>query len=450
MSSYSSLVEPTLASPTSAAPRYSPSRSPPPIYSSTHGGRKSHRYELKTKDDKSWATLKIRSRSSSSTASNVPNIFEGSPITGSLKLNLEREESIKSIHLTFQGHVHPSAEEKIPIVTVSSELWSINRGDPSSPSSPSTSNSTFNGKLKGRYTFRFSLDIPSKTTATRKGRGLEEEFSLPPSYQEKNMRCTIDYRVFVTIKRGAFKSNSEIGTTVVYNPITIPEPFSPARRSAYQEGQPLMGPDKDPDGWFTLPPRVIRGTVFSSRNVEVAIVLSMAKPLSYTRGSVIPLCVTIMSDDTQALDLLARPGAIDVRLHRTVHLDEGSYFDPTFSFAGIGSDNICRDEAHAEWWSLDNQPQAEILQRGNLGSRGKRILEGEIQLSPNLFPSCRLAHSDFGIYYSINVYPMTATAFKLDHPRSTTPVLATSSSSQFHRTKANTVRSFDSNDSVMP
>lgn len=42
-----------------------------------------------------------------------------------------------------------------------------------------------------------------------------------------------------------------------------------ARRIAYQEHSPLVGPDGDPQGWRTLEPVTVVGSVFNTRTVRV-------------------------------------------------------------------------------------------------------------------------------------------------------------------------------------
>jgi len=50
-------------------------------------------------------------------------------------------------------------------------------------------------------------------------------------------------------------------TIVSYVPQIIPPPPSPLRQNAYLEGTFLPGPDRDPDGWVTLPSVVVCGKV---------------------------------------------------------------------------------------------------------------------------------------------------------------------------------------------
>jgi hypothetical protein len=54
-------------------------------------------------------------------------------------------------------------------------------------------------KFKGRYSWAFSIALPSETTIAT------QLFRLPPSFWERASPAYIDYRIIVTIKRGAFK-----------------------------------------------------------------------------------------------------------------------------------------------------------------------------------------------------------------------------------------------------
>jgi hypothetical protein len=85
-----------------------------------------------------------------------------------------------------------------------------------------------------------------------------------------------------------------------------------------------------------LSPVVVKGKLFAVRPVQLECTVStllrivgrllkllysklaIAKPLSYTRGTVIPLVYTVKcsADDRQALDLLCVTSAIPVRLDR--------------------------------------------------------------------------------------------------------------------------------------
>ncbi len=57
-----------------------------------------HRYELYTNKRKAWATLVLQSRAIS--ADRIPLFWQGDNITGSLTLDIDKEDSIKMIKIT--------------------------------------------------------------------------------------------------------------------------------------------------------------------------------------------------------------------------------------------------------------------------------------------------------------------------------------------------------------
>jgi hypothetical protein len=68
-------------------------------------------------------------------------------------------------------------------------------------------------------------------------------------------------------------------TTFVYIPAIRPDPPSALRTLAYQENSPLLGPQQDPSGWYSLPSAKVCGTLFGNRVVEVTCRLFLAKPV---------------------------------------------------------------------------------------------------------------------------------------------------------------------------
>jgi hypothetical protein len=171
------------------------------------------------------------------------------------------------------------------------------------------------------------------------------------------------------------------------------------RQLAYQEGSPLLPPEMDPTGWHTLPPLPITGKIFNSYSVLVDLELSLAKPLSYTRGTVIPLFLTLSSQDTQTLDLLSSRRAINVRLRRTIKIG-GAVFGDAGDFM-----------EDAVWWPASDS------------ERHTRRLNGEIKLAKDLQPSTCIAH--FAVDYSVVICPFQATGFSCHDP-SEEPLLAES------------------------
>lgn len=58
-------------------------------------------------------------------------------------------------------------------------------------------------------------------------------------------------------------------TMFVYVPAIRPDPPSRLRQLAYRQNAPIPGPDMDPEGWYTLRPATVMGTVFGARPVKI-------------------------------------------------------------------------------------------------------------------------------------------------------------------------------------
>ncbi|KAK0469610.1 uncharacterized protein EV420DRAFT_46434 [Desarmillaria tabescens] len=279
-----------------------------------------HRYELYTSKRKAWATLVLQSRARS--AEHIPLFCQGDNIVGSLALEIDKEDSIKMIKITMQGKLLTGlSSESWVFLEETKILWTREMGNPRA-SSPS-SNEEYHGKLIGKYDWEFSLPIPPEVvTPPGSSPSMASQdsgpFRLPQTFLERNIRAGIHYELSVSIKRSRFHSNARIQTPFSYVPLIRPDAPSLLRQLAYQESSSLPGPDADPDGWQQISCFTVKGTVFKAREVQVDGVVSLAKPLCYTRGTVIPCSITLTSADTQALHLLAVPSCIPIHLRRHV------------------------------------------------------------------------------------------------------------------------------------
>ncbi|KAJ7455217.1 hypothetical protein B0H11DRAFT_247815 [Mycena galericulata] len=351
-----------------------------------------HQYHLTSRGSKPpWATLKVLSRSP--TASHLPTIFQGDKITGTFTFNLERAESITCVRAVAKGQIipGPTDREAFTFVEVASTLWS-KENDPRS------------ARLCGHHHWPFSLEMPVTVSIPATRHFHAGTFHLPQTFLERRFSTSIQYVVAVHINRSRFRIDSRVQTQFAYVPATRPSPPSLARQLAYQqENSPLPGPDLDPDGWEQLPPFVVRGTVFSTRQVEVVCNFSLAKPLCYTRGSPIPCVMTLSSPDAQALDLLSSPRALSVHLRRrlkpvTPASKRNGIFDANADLSADPVENMTA----ASWWPV---PEGDATLRGI----HTRRLDGEIQLPTTLKPSSRIAH--FAVDYTVEVLPFKAIAF---------------------------------------
>jgi hypothetical protein len=189
-------------------------------------------------------------------------------------------------------------------------------------------------------------------------------------------------------------------------------------QKAYKENIPFIGPEGDPEGWYILPSVTVTGTLFGAKRGDVDFNLALAKPLSYARGSAMPLWLTFTGTDEQALDLLANYQAIRVFLKRS--LATGS--DATSDHAGKHTDNFfVQTMARAVFWPARDASTV-----------GKRVLQGEVKLKKTFKQS--VIFPRFSVRYHLEVYPFEAAGFvhtpHVSGPLLTQPVNVTS----FHAT----------------
>ncbi|EIW53242.1 uncharacterized protein TRAVEDRAFT_134054 [Trametes versicolor FP-101664 SS1] len=330
-----------------------------------------------------WLTLKVASKAPAS--SYLPAFYQGEAITGSVVLCLDREETIKSVSVQLFGQMTSSTTDVLNFLQISQVLWPPSSSSALQNSSQSTANP---GKLSGEHSWPFSLTLP-ESCLLKSPNGLDQSYSLPASFSERMARVHIQYQIVVTVHRSRFRVDSTLGTVVGYCPKIQPGAPSLARQIAYLENSPLIGPDGDPDGWQLLEPLRINGSVFSTRSVEATCTLALAKPLCYTRGSVIPCLMTIETTDPQALDLLSAPRSPVVRLLRRISTpDTTAGSAGTKTLPGLEFESSSQEVTAAVWWSEHARDPR---------SPQRRVLHGEIHLSPGLKPTSRLGKFELSV-----------------------------------------------------
>jgi hypothetical protein len=105
--------------------------------------------------------------------------------------------------------------------------------------------------------------------------------------------------------------------------------------------------------------------------------------LSYTRGSLIPFCLQLESNDQQALDLLSPPKSIVVRLKRLIQY----HFDPRHTpGSGHLTESVDYSDRAVLWPSLEGSEDP---------SKRLRFVNGELHITPDAKPSS--AVGDFRI-----------------------------------------------------
>ncbi|KAJ7126754.1 hypothetical protein C8R44DRAFT_617260 [Mycena epipterygia] len=365
-----------------------------------------HVFDIKDKKKKAWATLKLSSSARSS--SSLPTFLEGDKITGSVTLDLSNCEKILGVSILIRGQIitGPQNTDRLCFLDTSTPLWV--KGMPNPRDSDPAATPSYHGKLSGDYHWPFSISLPKEVALpdpSGKPPGALKTYHLPQTFLERTTRASVYYELFVHIARSTFRVDNKLQTMFVYVPALRPDPPSRHRQLAYRQNGPIPGPDVDPEGWHTLKTASIMGTVFNTRRVTIQCVLSLAKPLSYTRGSVIPCSLTYLCDDFQALNLVCTPATINLRLHRQVIFRQAPVA-AEFSARATFADSPL-EISRAVWWPVDDG-------RGS----GSCRFDGEIHLPKSLKPSSTVSH--FSVSYSVVMLPFRVTGFASHDPK---PVL---------------------------
>ncbi|KAG6834559.1 hypothetical protein H0H93_008930 [Arthromyces matolae] len=365
------------------------------------GGRSSrpleteHSFGLQS-EGTSWVKLECVSRAAS--PSKTPKYEEGDSISGALILDLPSATYISSIILSFRGRLITSSSDdgSCTFLEKTHTVWSKAHGNPRHASS--TQNLKHKGNLEaGEYTWPFSFPIPSKVDCIDdSGSTRMKTCRTPHSFSEHEMPAMIKYEFMLHIARGALRPDKTLTVPVMYTPKIIADPPSALRQLSYRDAQPLVGPLGDPGGWKTLPSVVAKPKLLETgKAAKVECTLSLANPLCYARGSVLPCRLDLESDDSAILDALSTGDAVRVVLQRRVrYYPKGLRGKPITQTSTAGT---------AIWWQslADLRPDDPRV----------RIMEGEFRLSSRLqptsnFPLCSIDYMiNFFDFLSPVVHP---------------------------------------------
>ncbi|CAK5268372.1 unnamed protein product [Mycena citricolor] len=218
------------------------------------------------KSKKAWATLSVLGDTVQSKGS--PAILQDTPISGEVRLDLGSGESIHSIILLLRGQVITGAtpSEMFTFFELPTTLWTRSMGDPRNPS-VSDRPTKWGEKLKGAYTWPFSVTLPATVTLPVGRR--EEVFPLPQTFFERHTRARIKYELSVRFQRTGLRTDHRLSTTLNYLPVSRPGPASRLRQLSYQQHTALLGPDADPEGWHAFPVVKTRGRLPGCPSTEV-------------------------------------------------------------------------------------------------------------------------------------------------------------------------------------
>ena len=266
--------------------------------------------------------------------------------------------------------------------------------------SSSDSASTTNSSLTGKHQWPFSVNLPKEVTLEGSGAS-GPSFRLPHTLMDRNVPVGVNYHIAIKVSRRRFHADSKLVTMVSFYTVTRPDPASLLRQQSYRDEQHVLGPEKDPAGWHRCDPVNLRGRLFDNRIAEVQCTLSVALPLCFTRGTAIPLFISITSHDRQALDLLASPGCIKVQLHRHMRYADISSFNSRGGGGGKQPQpkSIVTECGSAFWWPTKGLNDTYNAQT----DWGSKTFAGELRLSKFSLPSCETPY--LAITYILSLQP---------------------------------------------
>ncbi|KAI0303667.1 hypothetical protein B0F90DRAFT_1892715 [Multifurca ochricompacta] len=333
-------------------PEYSPNPGRP--RAGTRGFSCEHRYALQDRNGHDWISFKVKSRAADS--KHMPLFFEGDTIKGEVQLELSKAETLKGLTITIRAGTTAVGQEEEIFLDRTEPIWT--------PASPSEA------KVTGKHTHPFSISIPRDAMVAPVPKATPKSFSLPPTFSERASAAYIDYKLYVTVRRGGLRVNSKLSTSFVFLPRTVADYPSPLRTLAYAENVAILGPDADPEGWNVCDPVKITGTLFNARNVSVQCTVSDSGAFTYASNSPIPLLLTLRGTDVQALDLFAT--GTNLHLLRTVAIGSEAAKE-----TGVRRSNntFVSSVAKGVFWPHEAGAAAEI---SGTGDSGVRELRGEL------------------------------------------------------------------------
>ncbi|KAL1678372.1 hypothetical protein EV122DRAFT_290435 [Schizophyllum commune] len=364
---------------------------------------------------------------------------EGATVRGEVQLNLDSPEMIHSVKVTARGQLSIGASAPFTFLHVSTMLWSREMGDPRGEGLGAPHPT----KLRGTYTWPFAIPLPRAVVLPVGSPPRERRYALPANFWERHEPVRVRYYVILQVGRGTWRGDLRLPVEFTYVPLSAPPPASLARQLAYQEKKHVSPPEADVEGWHTTRSAVVSGLVGEGRyEAEVTCCVSFVSretsqvsrrmtsttclltpipsQLAYTRGSIIPLALTLESHDAAALDLLSAPTAPVARLRRRLRykadigkVDEEDEEEGADSRGqtGRGSRQGRQTTTTTPWtesttvYDLASWWPREGAQRHTY----RRCMDGEIHLKEDLRPSTAFAH--WRVEYEVVLFPFDIPSF---------------------------------------
>ncbi|TFK74117.1 hypothetical protein BDN72DRAFT_833826 [Pluteus cervinus] len=350
-------------------------------------------YALKSGNRRPWASLILCADASRS--SSIPTYTEGECITGSVVLNTQEGDPVQAIDIIVQGQVITGtrAQDTYTFLNHPVTIWNKSMGDMRSSSREDFTND--------ESCWDFCIGLPSQVEVTN-SRNSSRVFRLPSAFLEHCAQACIQYTLVVNFTRSRLRTNKQLAAIFGYIQITRPSPgpYIPGQITNQGDSE-LRPPDVDSHRWQTLSPIFIRGMGVGEQSIMLKCTLSLAKPLCYTRGTVIPCAMTIEAVDsgsTPEYCLANSRQAIALMLRRTIEYSSRS----NYLFDKSESRTVVDHIETAVWGptttsqTTDGQSQHQYL--------------GEIPLKNKLAPSSAIGH--LSIKYLVSIFAFEDAALK--------------------------------------
>ncbi|KAL0579589.1 hypothetical protein V5O48_002427 [Marasmius crinis-equi] len=331
----------------------------------------------------------------------IPTVMEGGKIAGRVKLRWKKGQEIKSVTIRARGRIiigsgKDKANDVYTFLNMPIHLWTKHMGR-LYPTNPTTYERQWS----------FSIPLPKEIAVSDGGPGHSiKTFRLPHSFTEATSPARVVYDLVVQIRRKAWHRDSRFATQFAYCQGNRPHSV-PLSRTISDEIS----------GWKASKPVVLRGKLFRGREAEVEYSLSFATPMCYNLGSSIYLFLVIKSQDTEALDILAKPESIIIRLERRVR-----YRNVQMHAARSVRWLSAVDQLELAVWKPTRRPQEPT----------KRFMRGTLDLEDGLCPSFNILNVAVEI---IEVFNSEFSSFRMDVLSSPPPYIHSHRAGQVPRSR---------------
>jgi hypothetical protein len=176
-----------------------------------------HVFHLHNRKGKPWATLLVKSaRGGAQTSKNLPVFVEGRPIVGSISMDLDSPEHVKTVELIITGQIVTGSrpEESIPFLEHRTCLWpgsSTHINSEATTASSASNNPSPVASESGNGSYHhwpFVVHLP-KHLSIDDGTGVQQTYRLPQTLMERNSPVGINYHIAVKVSRRRFHTDSK-------------------------------------------------------------------------------------------------------------------------------------------------------------------------------------------------------------------------------------------------